>query len=216
MNLFNILLIIHIAGGGLSLLLGSYIMLAEKGGRRHKLIGNIYFYAMLTASVVALVMAYLHPNYFLFIIGVFTAYMLLTGKRYLSKKTSADVTRVGWLITIIMLVFALGFLGLGITYLFGGSLFGIVLAVFGATAGLFVSVDYRNYRGRATLRNYWLTAHFQRMIGSYIASATAFLVVNNQMLPGVVAWLLPTAVLTPFIVRWTRKYGVPKKTPTIA
>ncbi len=216
MNVFNILLAIHITGGGLSLVLGSYAMLAKKGGRRHKAIGNIYFYAMLTASLVSLVMAALHPNYFLFIIGVFTAYMLLTGKRYLGKKSTADVTRVDWLITITMLIFALAFLGLGISYLLGGSLFGIVLAVFGITAGLFVSVDYRNYSGRSMLKNYWLTAHFQRMIGSYIASATAFLVVNNQVLPGVVAWLLPTAILTPLIVRWSKKYGVPKKLPAAA
>jgi type IV secretory pathway component VirB8 len=46
------------------------------------------------------------------------------------------------------------------------------------------------------------------MIGAYIASITAFLVVNNTILPGVVAWLLPTAVLVPVLIKWSRKYAV--------
>jgi hypothetical protein len=44
------------------------------------------------------------------------------------------------------------------------------------------------------------------MLGSYIASVTAFLVVNNTILPPMIAWLLPTAAVTPLIVTWSRKH----------
>ncbi|MEJ7684882.1 MAG: hypothetical protein WKG06_44950 [Segetibacter sp.] len=46
------------------------------------------------------------------------------------------------------------------------------------------------------------------MTGSYVASATAFLVVNNKILPNIIAWLLPTIIIVPLIVSWTRKYKV--------
>jgi hypothetical protein len=43
------------------------------------------------------------------------------------------------------------------------------------------------------------------MTGSYIASSTAFLVVNNTILPGIIAWLIPTVLLVPLIIMWSRK-----------
>ena len=71
--------------------------------------------------------------------------------------------------------------------------------------------DFSNYRGQVKEKNYWLLMHLQRMTGAYIASATAFLVVNAKYipfeLPAFVFWLLPTAVLTPLIVSWSKKYS---------
>ena len=40
------------------------------------------------------------------------------------------------------------------------------------------------------------------MVGTYIASITAFLVVNNTILPGLVVWLAPGVLLTPLIFYW--------------
>ena len=214
MNIFNLLLIAHIMGGGISLLLGLYIMIAKKGDRVHKRIGSIYFYSMLLAAIVAIPMSYLHPNYFLFLISIFTIYILITGVRYLNKKKREDVTIIDWLLTIIMLFFALAFVSFGIFNIVKGAYFGTVFLVFGSIGLLFTWQDYINYRGKSAIKNYFLTTHLQRMIGSYVASVTAFLVVNNHVLPSMVAWLLPTIILIPLIVRWTRKYKVvTKKNP---
>lgn len=208
MPVFNILLYVHILSGGISLLVGLYMLLAKKGDKRHKFIGKIYFYSMLTAALLSLPMSYLHPSYFLFIIGVFTSYMLLTGKRYLRKKKIADVGTADWLLTILMLVFGLAFISFGIYNIAIANFFGIVLVVFGGISLLFVTQDFYNYKGRSSVKNYWLTTHLQRMTGSYIASATAFLVVNNTLLPGIIAWLLPTFLIVPLIIRWSRKFEV--------
>lgn len=201
MNLFQILLVLHILGGSISLLLGLFIMITKKGNRIHKTVGKIYFYSMLTAAIVALPMSYLHPNYFLFIIGVFTAFMLLSGKRYLLKKKPSDVTSTDWLLTIIMLIFGLGFLGFGVLNLIKNEFFGIVFIAFGSISLLFVGQDYKNFMGKSSIKNYWLTTHIQRMTGSYIASVTAFIVVNNTILPDVLAWLLPTLTMVPLIIK---------------
>ncbi|WP_298303097.1 DUF2306 domain-containing protein [Flavobacterium sp.] len=208
MNLFQILLVLHILGGSISLLLGLFIMITKKGNRIHKIVGKIYFYSMLTAAIVALPMSYLHPNYFLFIIGVFTAFMLLSGKRYLLKKKTSDVTSTDWLLTIIMLIFGLGFLGFGMLNLIKNEFFGIVFIAFGSISLLFVGQDYKNFKGKSSVKNYWLTTHIQRMTGSYIASVTAFIVVNNTILPDIIAWLLPTLIIVPLIIKWSTKYKI--------
>jgi uncharacterized membrane protein len=210
MTLFNTLLYTHIVGGGISLLLGFIILCLKKGDKRHKLVGSIYFYALLTASAFAIPMSYLHPNYFLFIVSVFTIYMLLTGKRYLNKKTISDVTKTDWLLTILMAIFGTAFIGFGILHIIKFNFFGIVFIVFGSISYLFVYQDKNNFTGQSKLKNYFLVTHLQRFIGSYIASTTAFLVVNNKVLPSVIAWLLPTILLVPLIIKWSRKYKVEK------
>lgn len=211
MDLFKILLALHIAGGGLGLITGLIVLFMKKGGRIHRNLGNIYFYGMLVSAVVSLVMAYLHPNWFLFIVGIFTSYMLLTGKAYLNKKSTADVRLWDWVLSIVMAIFGSGFMIIGAMNLFKGVSFGLVLLVFGFISISFVLQDWKNFRGKSPVRNYWLTTHLQRMMGSYIASATAFLVVNNKVLPGTIAWLIPTVVITPLIIRWTKKWLVPLK-----
>lgn len=206
MNLFQLLLGIHILSGSLSLLLGVYLLVAKKGTRIHKKIGRIFFYAMLLTAVVALPMSYIHPSYFLFLIGFFTIYMLLTGVRYLKIRSPKDVRLIDWILTIGISLFALFFVSIGIRNLMNGNSFGTVFLVFGSLGWLFAYQDFKNYRGQSGIRNFYLTTHLQRMTGSYIASSTAFLVVNNTFLPAALAWLLPTLLIVPLIVRWSGKY----------
>ena len=211
--LFKILLIIHIICGTVGLFVGSYVLFAKKGDTVHKKTGSIFFYAMVINGFVSLVLAKLHPNIFLFIVGIFSLYLLLTGKRYLQKKIVAQVQVMDWILLGFMLIFGIGFICLGIFYILNSANFGIVPIVFGLLGLRFVFNDYKNFRGQSTIKNYWLTSHIQRMIGSYIAAATAFLVVNNTVLPNVVAWLLPTAILVPLIFKWSNKYK--KETPSV-
>ena len=169
-TLFQIFLVLHITGGAVGLLSGTINIIRKKGDKKHKLIGKFFLYGMLLAGFSALVLSVLHPNYFLFIVGVFTLYI----KLFLQQEK-----------------------------------FGIVFVVFGFISLRFVYTDWQNYTGKAKEKNYWLLAHLQRMTGAYIASLTAFLVVN-KILPGIIVWLLPTVILTPLIIVWTRKYRVGK------
>ena len=86
---------------------------------------------------------------------------------------------------------------------------GIVSLVFGIIGTRGVITTIRNFIKQPTSKSVWIEGHISGMVGGYIASVTAFLVVNNDKyigLPPVVAWLLPTALLVPYIVYWTRKY----------
>lgn len=206
--LFKILLVIHILFGGMSLCFGLFVLFAKKGDKRHKLIGSFYFYSMLFAGILAIFLSYLHSSYFLFIIAVFTIYMVLSGRRYLKKKTTKDVKPFDWILTMVMLLFAVAFISLGTLSILRNNFFGIVLIVFGGLSLLFVYQDYKNFKGLSRIKNFWLIAHIQRMVGSYIATFTAFIVVNNSFLPDIIAWLLPTAVLVPFMSIWRNKYQI--------
>lgn len=216
--LFKILLTIHIAAGTVGLLSGTFILIRPKGDQQHKLVGKVFAVGMLIASIVALIISLMHSNYFLFIVGVFTIYLVGTGWRYLQlKQLNKEQTPkiIDWLLLIGMAIFAVLFVIFG-ACLFGKSNnFGIVLFSFGMISSLMVLSDLKTFQGKIKYKNYWLLLHLQRMIGAYIASFTAFLVVNNQYLPPILAWLLPTIIFTPLIIFWSRQYSIKIKVDDI-
>ena len=88
---------------------------------------------------------------------------------------------------------------------------GIALVVFGLIGLQNVRKDLQNYRGKIKFKMYWLREHIIRITAAYIASFTAFIVVNRNHFPNgipeVVYWLLPTVFLTPLIFKWVRQYA---------
>lgn len=214
---FNAFLFIHILAGSLGLLTGTLAVSLKKGDQRHKKIGKLFVLTMLTSGFSSFVLSILHANYFLFMVGVFTVYMVATGNRYiLLKVQGADPKpkRLDWILMIFMLISGLVLIGLGIWFLISSNTFGWVFISFGSIGLFFVKADWENYTGKSKFKNYWLLAHIARMTGGYIASVTAFFVVNIRYapfeVPQVLAWLLPTIVLTPFIVVWSRKHAILK------
>jgi uncharacterized membrane protein len=215
-HIFDIFLAVHITGGSTGLIAGTINMIRKKGDHIHRMAGRFFFYGMLTAAAAALVMSAIHTNYFLFITGVFTIYMVTTGRRYLSLRGDQKPKPIDWASAAFMLFFAVLFIGSGIYKLANGQTFGFVFLVFGAIGMSMVRADIKNYTGKTDLKNTWLVLHLQRMIGTYIAAITAFLVVNlpHSIMPSYLSfipWLLPTFIITPLIFKWTKKYQVKKK-----
>lgn len=209
--LTQIFLFLHIAGGSLSLLTGGINLVRHKGGAAHVKTGLVFYYSMLATGVSAIILSILNPNSFLTIIGVFTLYMVMTGRRYKQWKNALiqNPGTIGWFLTGGMIIAGLIFLVLGTRAMISGNMFGIVYIVFGGIGLLFAKADMTFYRGLSRYKLFWKMAHLQRMTGSYIAACTAFLVVNldkvNLPIPSVLAWLLPTMVLTLLIVKWSRE-----------
>jgi|SRR5688572_12918172 len=216
--LFNIILTLHITGGAVGLITGTINLVRIKGDKPHRLIGKIFTYAMLATGFTAFGLSILHPNYFLFMVGVLTVYLMATGNRYIYLKmlaTGQQPKILDWILTIGMLLAGVLFIGFGTRILLAQNTFGIVFIVFGALGLLFVKADFDNYKGKLKERNYWLLSHIQRMTGGYIAAITAFLVVNAKYspieIPLIIYWLLPTVILTPLIVKWSRERRVSVK-----
>jgi hypothetical protein len=159
------------------------------------------------AGLCSFVLAVMHPNRFLFIVGIFTLYMNLTARIYLKfKRVGSEINFIDSIPTIGMLLAAIFFVIDGVRTVTEDS-FGWVLLSFAFISLRFVLADYMFFKGKSNFSNQWLLSHLQRMIGTYIASITAFLVVNIDFKPAFVIWLAPTVILVPLIIYWSRKYG---------
>lgn len=211
MDIFRIFLTIHIIGGTLGLLSGTYIMIAKKGDKRHKLIGKIFAISILGAGICSFALAIIHRNDFLFAVGVFTIYLAGTGWRYLYLKNIANGQKpkiIDWALMIFMILGSIVFLIIGTRSMLNKEYFGIIILIFAWRGISFIIEDYKIYRGQITVKNYWLICHLQRMTGAYIASLTAFAVVNAPNKLSFLPWLLPTVIFVPLLIKWTRKFKI--------
>lgn len=84
--LYPYLLNIHIVFGALGLLSGSINLMLKKGGVIHKKIGFTFVLSMLITGISALLLATFSFNVFLFIVGIFTIYLVGTGQRYMQLR----------------------------------------------------------------------------------------------------------------------------------
>lgn len=217
-DFYILVLILHIVSGGLALLTGGVNLLRKKGDKTHRTIGKVFVFSLMASCFSAIFLSLYKGSMFLFIIGFFTLYMISTGMRYMTTiKRRVKANRVStsdWLLTLILFLFSLALFYLSIHALVKGQLFGLVFLMFSGLSMLMVYQDYVNLTGKSTAQNFGLLMHIQRMTGAYIATITAFIVVNVDFLPGFISWIIPTALVLPFIVSWTRSYRKDKKSKT--
>ena len=195
-----IALILHISAGFTALFAGTLVHLFKKGTLTHRRLGLVFYYAMLLTGVSALWLSFIRESEFLFCIGVFALYQTLSGKRAIENKSLKPI----WFDY-----------GLSIAALANGiymiSTLNLILMVFGGMCSLLAAQDFWSYikfkRGIEPEKNAWLRKHIGMMMGSYIATFTAFLVVNiNDFEPAWLLWLTPTFVFVPVMSVYQRKY----------
>lgn len=197
-------LILHIISGLSALSLGLMAIFSKKGQRVHKLSGFTFFLCMLVVSASGFVMALIKGNMFLLHIALFALYQNVNGYRAIRNKSlKPNVFDYGlWIMAVVNSFFMIYTMNL-------------VLVVFGGISTMLVITELRTFiklhRNIEIPKLMWLTRHIGMMMGTYIATATAFLVVNIQNFdPYWVPWLLPTAFGVPVMAYFTRKF-VPKQ-----
>lgn len=216
--MFNFLLTLHIIGGSISLIIGLVPIIAKKGGSLHKITGRIFGMAMLLATFSGVALAVIHPNKLLFLVGLFSSYLvfagllpirMLQGNQLSSIKKAIILPAVGILLASAMILFAIYNLALK-------NLEGVILLVFGSGL-LFTSVADYKWINRLTQvsRSQLLSIHVGRIVGAYIASCTAFLVVNEPLPIPLLNWFIANLVFVPVIVFWQRKLNSASKGVTV-
>jgi uncharacterized membrane protein len=200
-----ITLILHITGGYLALTSGLLAMISPKGQRLHRISGSLFYYSMMVVGISSLVLSVIIANTFMFHIGLFVLYQNHGGRKALQVKTLKpdwlDFTVVG--IALINGIFMLVSMN-------------IVLLVFGGISLFLTTGDLWTFRkvlnGVTIPRLAWLRKHIGMMIGAYIGTITAFLVVNIASFePAWLIWLAPTFILVPLMRYWTHKYTKPSQ-----
>ncbi|MBK9149994.1 MAG: hypothetical protein IPM26_03020 [Saprospiraceae bacterium] len=202
MDFSQLVLLCHIISGASALLTGTINIVRKKGGRLHSQVGMIFFWSMILTSVFAIMLATLRPNPFLLLIGIFSLYLTVSGQRmiryqeYQSKLSQKILHGVSALAATGLIIYS-------IYLLMNLKSFGLVPLTFGLIMLTLI-------RQEILLKNISFAKrvklHIGRITGAYIAALTAFLVVNNTFLPGWLAWMLPTAIIVPLILRWSKLY----------
>ena len=207
----KIFIYIHAFFGGLGLITGHGSIIVTKGSALHKRFGKLFSIGMITSSLISLPIAWMpnHENIFLFLIGLFTIYLVLAGNRALTFKKKVEATVLDTIISGSMLFFSLVMIVLGAYYLLKGGSIGTLFLFFGAFGFLLSFNDFKFYRNSQRPKNAWLRSHIGKMVGAFIASITAFIVAGLGI-GNIIAWTLPTVLGTLYIVYWTRKMKVKK------
>lgn len=198
--IYLIFLYIHISTGFLALTTGAIALIVRKGNRAHILSGRTYTALMLLVAGSALVLSLLKSNVFLLLIALFATYQTLNGYRAVTNKSQRPAW-YDWLITLLGI-------STGATMILTWNL---ILMVFGSISVFLAFLDVRTYvavlSGRGLPKLIWLTRHIGFMTGAYIATFTAFVVVNirYEALPWL-PWLAPTFIGIPLMQYWTWKH----------
>jgi hypothetical protein len=198
-------LYVHIAAGFIALVTGLIPMFAKKGGKAHILWGKVYFWAMFVVALTALLRFQMQMRLiFLAAIAIFSFYNTFTGVRLIQRKESSKPSWLDYFASILAMMCALSmfyfaFLG----YQKGDRFLSILFIVFGMAVFTMSFEDLRVFMGNKVIDDkgkpvqikYWFQNHISRMGGSYIATVTAFLVVNNPpYISGLVVWIAPGVI----------------------
>jgi len=206
-NMFNIILIIHIGSGFTALLCGLFAIVAKKGKPMHRNAGKIFFIAMIVVAVSAIFMSVAHRSMFLFTIGIFAFFQDYFGYRAIKNK-SMKPSAFDWVVLVLAAVNSIVMI----------STFQIVLMVFGGISASLAYGVFRTFlltsKDKEIPKKSWLAMHIGMMLGAYIATSTAFLVVNiKSFQPSWLPWLIPTILGVPLIFYFTNKFTGKKPRP---
>ena len=208
-------LCLHIFAGFTALTTGLVPMFSKKGSTLHITWGRVYFWAMFVVALTALIRFQMKPRLiFLAGIAIFSFYNTFTGMRLIRRKEHIKPPFVDWFGAILMVMGSLVMLYSAYSASQTNNVFYVTLfTIFGMLMFSLAFEDLRVFMNIKQIDNdvpmqarYWFQNHISRMGGSYIATLTAFLVVNNPpFIPGLVVWIAP-GVIGGLIISRTRKF----------
>lgn len=204
---------VHVALGMVILLTGLAQLLMRKGGSRHRAIGRVYCVAMLFSVLTSFPSIIQDSQVFLAVLGLFSLYLSFTGYRFAVMRETGQPGIMDRTSALIFLACALGMAGFTIRLFTSANLVGgVIMSVFTL---IFLSGTWTDVRHLLLKRSAgdllsggrWLRLHIGRILGSYIAAVTAFLVNVQPFGSTLLNWLLPTAVGTCLAVYYGRRYA---------
>lgn len=213
-TVYAIVLKLHAISGGLALFVAPLAMAVKKGGKWHRFWGKTYVWSMVAIVLTVIAASWFRYNPVMVLVGIFSLYLVLNGYRALYLKRLSQGQRASRADMLLHGIAGVVNFGLLIwscaTMLHGGfSSMRIVMMVFGAIGSLFVFLNVRKFFKRRMHKQDWWFSHMAGMLAGYIATLTAFSVVNFSFIPEelvIVKWLWPSVLGTPIIFIWTGHY----------
>lgn len=198
-------LFMHVLAGVTALLAAGVALGTAKGAAWHRRAGLTYVLAMLVVTLTTLALVLVRPNLFLFVIGLFSFYLVFTGWRAGARRDG----RPRWpdhLAGAAMALTGAAMLAIGAIGLFAaGGAEPVILLVFGSIGLTLALSDWRDWQRGPITGKARIARHLTRMLAGATATVTAAVVVNLPFLPPLVVWLGPTVLITPLIVWWNTR-----------
>ena len=195
------LLGLHIAAGTVALLTAVVALVTAKGGVSHVRAGRVYAICMTLVFVTAVPLALLGAGIFLLLIAFFSFYLVFAGWRF-ARNYQGSAHAADWAAIGVMGLIALLMWGYAAYIGRQGDGNWVTLVIFGFIALGLSAADAQYYRGASAPRRQRIQRHLTNMLAGTIATVTAVMVVNVDMEPVWVPWILPTVVIVPLIVWW--------------
>ena len=205
-------LYLHITAGTVALITGFIAMIAKKGGVPHRKAGQWYFWAMATVCFTALIRFRLSPGItFLTMIAIFSFYLNFSGRRILSfKKKETPYQTIDWTMAYFTLVCGLLMCFSSIYFYFfqHNTTLSILFFFFGIFCISVSRSDILRFQGKIDVEKmHWFFHHIGRMMGSYAATVTAFVITNNHgFLPDLAVWIAPGVIVGFLSDVWANRY----------
>ena len=200
----ELLLGIHILGGSIALLSAAVAVATKKGGQQHRRFGRYYTAGMLCIFVTAVPLALLTNNVFLFLIALFSFYLVFSGFRFARNKSGVPHVQ-DWIAVTTILLSGVGMAALSFIFLRQGNAQWVTLIAFSLIACGLGITDFKTLKNHNATGKQRVSRHLTNMLAGTIATVTAALVTNVTTEPIWVAWLAPTVVLTPVIYYWNKR-----------
>ena len=181
-QIFHFALYFHILNGTVALVIAPLAMITVKGGLWHRRWGKIYFWAMAGVALTAVVMCFIRSGMFLFLVAIFSFYMALTGYTVLRRKKPKTAGDSG-------LARRHGHVHRGYTFVTTATLDTSsgnqrwVRMVFGSIGLILSGMDIWRFFKPPQGKRAWWYQHMGRFLAAYIATVTAFSVVNFDVCP---------------------------------
>ena len=179
-------------------------VVTKKGGKQHRRFGKWYMAGMLCIFLTAVPLALLTNNVFLFLIALFSFYLVFSGFRFARNKSGVPHVQ-DWIAVTTILLSGVGMAALSFMLLRQGNSQWVTLIVFSLIAGGLGISDVMTLRNRDATGKQRIARHLTNMLAGTIATVTAVFVTNVMTEPIWVAWLAPTVVITPVIFYWNKR-----------
>jgi len=200
----EILLPIHILAGTIALFAAAFAICSEKGKKIHITAGKTYYWGMVGIFLTALPMSIINKEISLFLVAFFSFYLAFAGRRFAQNRTGV-ASRIDWIAVGLMIVTGIGMWLLAIFYFIDSNSDYIVLFFFGFISIVLGYTDYKTHKHQEATGKKRIARHLSNMLAGTIAVVTAVLVVNVNMEPQWLPWILPTVILVPVISWWNWK-----------
>lgn len=215
MDLYTVFIVPHAISGAIALITGIIAVITKIADVKHQWhvwSGRVFFWAMVSITATAIGLVIVRPNLFMFFIALFSFYHTWSGWRY-AKNRKGIPSQLDTAVVWLALLTFIGMVGWSVYTMFVLEESAAIVATIFGIIGIVNANGARKILGNQEAKGKKRIAeHLGMMMGGFIATITAFGVINAPRMgigydtPAYNAvWLLPTATFVPIIFIWTNK-----------